>query len=376
MIQMNDRLRNIAFCFLLFTTGAVASAQNNGWRPAETNTPPASFPQVNDQGRVRFRIEARNARMVQLMPGGKDNGLGQGPIEMSKQTDGSWTLTTEPAVPGFHYYWFLVDGVETNDKGSQTFFGWNKECSGVEVPAPDGEFYSINSVPHGEVRSHWYFSKTTQMWRHAVVYTPPGYDDHVQRYPVLYLQHGAGENETGWTKQGRANFILDNLIAGERCRPMIVVMENGMVAPSKEAHADKPGSRPNQAFAQMLVEDLVPEIDQSYRTKTDPQQRAIAGLSMGAGQALEIGLNNKGFGYVGCFSGVRGRDDFTGNSNLKLLWAGCGTDESDRFQQVKAMVDAARASGINASWHQIPGTAHEWQTWRHCLKQFAPKLFQ
>ncbi len=358
---------------LLAALGLTANAQDAPWQRATSNTPPAEFPQVDEQGRVRFRLTAPEATRVQLMPGGADNGLGEGPFDMEMH-EGVWSITTRPAVPGFHYYWFLVDGVETNDRGSQTYFGWNKECSGVEVPDPEGHFYSIQDVPHGHVISHWYYSDTTRMWRRAKVYTPPGYAESSVRYPVLYLQHGAGESETGWTRQGRANFILDNLIASGACQPMIVVMENGMVAPATDAAPGR-GGRPNGAFADMLVDDLIPEIDASFRTIDAPQSRAIAGLSMGAGQALQIGLTHKHFGYVGSFSGVRDIALDSDRAHIKLLWASCGTAESDRFQQLKGLVDKAQSAGLNAHWHQVQGTAHEWQTWRYSLKEFAPLLF-
>ncbi len=184
--------------------------------------------------RVTFRVSAPNAKKVQVVPGGSDNGLGQGPFEMQRGDKGVWTVTIGPVVPGFHYYWFQVDGFACNDPATQTFFGWSKECSGIDVPDKTLDFYDVKDVPHGDVRAHWYYSKTTALWRRAMVYTPPDYDKDPQtRYPVLYLQHGMGESERGWTAQGRANFILDNLIAGKKAQPMIIIMENGMVAPSR-----------------------------------------------------------------------------------------------------------------------------------------------
>ncbi len=362
--------------FLAIPVGQLCSQEPTG-QPSVTCTPPSSYPRIDAQRRVTFRIEAADAGRVQLMPGGNDNGLGRGPLDMSKAADGAWTFTTQPAVPGFHYYWFLVDGVETYDRGTHTYFGWNKECSGVEVPDPQGEFYAIHDVPHGAVRSHWYYSPVTDMWRRAMVYTPPGYDESRQRYPVLYLQHGAGESETGWTEQGQANFILDNLIAAGQCKSMIVVMENGMLAPlagSKEAVSQ---GRPNGAFGEMLVQDTLPEIDRSFRTIADREARAIAGLSMGAGQAVQIGLSNSDkFCYIGSFSGVRSSDDqFLKESGLKLLWAGWGSREDERFSRAQQMIAAAKSAGINAFSFLVDGTSHEWQTWRFCLREFVPLLF-
>lgn len=374
-------LIRLTYCFLAFVQyqwlmSLDAVAQGGPDDRSITNTPPSQFPRIDAERRVTFRIHAPDATQVQLMPGGSDNGLGRGPLDMTRRADGSWTITTEPAVPGFHYYWYLVDGVETYDRGTHTFFGWNKECSGVEVPDPDGDFYAIKAVPHGDVRSHWFHSSVTGSWRRAMVYTPPGYDGSNQRYPTLYLQHGSGEDETGWTKQGRANFILDNMIASGGCRPMIVVMDNGMVAePAGGGEADDRG-RHNSAFGEMLVSDLIPEIDRAYRTVPDREHRAIAGLSMGAGQATRIGFSNTDkFCYVGSFSGRPPSEALSKESGLKLFWAGCGSGEADRFGGAKERVEAAKSAGINAVWHQVESTAHEWQTWRYCLREFAPLLF-
>lgn len=358
------------------TMGQTISESDSAAQRAETNTLGSEYPRIDAKRRITFRIAAPNAQLVQLMPGGKDNGIGTGPFDMTRGADGVWTIQTEPAVPGFHYYWFLVDGVETNDRGSHAFFGWGKECSGVEVPDPKGDFYANKNVPHGHVRSHWYYSPTTKMSRRAIIYTPPGYDHSHSRYPVLYLQHGAGESETGWTEQGHVNFIIDNLIAERRCEPLIVVMENGMHAPAGGAETTPKSGRRNSAFGQMLVNDLVPEVDREYRTLADSVHRAIAGLSMGAGQALQIGLASPDFAYVGAFSGISSTTDFSNNPKLKLLWAGCGTAEDQRFGRAKEMIDAAQAANIHAIWHTVDGTSHEWQTWRYCLREFAPQLFQ
>ena len=371
--------RSVFLLWLVITTGpgSFVPGQDQSRQKSTTNIPPAEYPQVDAQRRVTFRLRAPQATEVQLMPGGKDNGLGRGPISMERAQDGTWSVTTEPAVPGFHYYWFLVDGVEMNDPGTHTFYGWNKECSGVEVPHPDDDFYEIKQVAHGAVRSHWYHSAVTNQWRRAVVYTPPGYDQSDRRYPVLYLQHGAGENETGWTKQGRANFILDNLIAAGKCRPMIVVMENGMVASRAGSVAENQQGRNNAAFGEMLIEDLLPDVDRAYRTLADREHRAIAGLSMGAGQALEIGLHAADqFGYVGAVSGVRQLNDpQVLDVKLKLLWAGWGSAEDERFSRAQHIIDAAQERGIRAVSHVVSGTSHEWQTWRYCLHEFAPLLF-
>jgi enterochelin esterase-like enzyme len=303
---------------------------------------------------------------------------------MQRDDKGLWTVTIGPVVPGFHYYWLQVDGFACSDPATQTYFGWNKECSGIEVPDKTLGFYDIKDVPHGEVRTRWYYSRVTGMWRRAMIYTPPYYDRDVQtRYPVLYLQHGAGENERGWTSQGRANFILDNLIAERNGQPMIVVMENGMVAPKAGADPRLAESgamrRRNEAFADMVVNDLVPMIDATYRTVPDRTHRAVAGLSMGASQAMQIGFANPDeFGYTGMFSGggaARSNLSPSGPRPL-LVWMGAGTAESGRVTSAKATVETMSSAGIPAVWFEAPGTSHEWQTWRRCLYDFAPRLFQ
>jgi enterochelin esterase-like enzyme len=343
-------------------------------QPASSNNPGQPFPRIHDDLRVSFRISAPNAAKVQLVPGGSDNGLGAQPFDMVKDDKGVWTITTPPAVPGFHYYWFTIDGLAVNDPATQTFFGWNKECSGVEIPDKTLDFYDIKGVPHGQVRQHWYQSKITGLWRRAMVYTPPDYDkDAAARYPVLYLQHGAGESERGWTHQGRANFILDNLIAQKKAAPMIIVMENGMVAPRAGGPASV-GGRPNEAFADVVIKELVPEIDRSYRTKGDRDHRAIAGLSMGAGQAVSIGSANADtFAYIGAFSG--GRAAPINGAKPRLIFVGAGSMEPRLVENGKTMLDAFKKDGQEATWFLADGTSHEWQTWRKCLFEFAPKIF-
>ncbi|MGD0729612.1 MAG: alpha/beta hydrolase-fold protein, partial [Terracidiphilus sp.] len=236
---------------------------------AASNVPSAQYPRIYPDLRIAFRVVAPTAQKVQVQPGG--DGLGKGPFDMVRDDKGVWTVTIPPAQPGFHYYWLLVDGFPCNDPSSQTYFGWNKESSGIEVP-DKVDFYLAKDVPHGDVRAHWYFSKTTGLWRRAYVYTPPDYDRNVKaRYPVLYLQHGSGENEWGWTAQGHVNFILDNLIQAGSAKPMIIVMENGMVAAKAGAPTAPPqpgarGPRGNEAFEQVVIDDLIPMIDATYRT--------------------------------------------------------------------------------------------------------------
>jgi enterochelin esterase-like enzyme len=373
---------------LLFLACVLTPVLGDDARPASTNVPRAEYPRVHPDGRVSFRLKAPHAKKVQVQPGGADNGLGKGPYEMKRGEGGAWTVTTPPAVPGFHYYWLVVDGVAVNDPGSETFFGYGRQTSGVEAPEKKGvDFYDAKDVPHGEVRALWYHSKVTGKARRALVYTPPGYDAAPRtRYPVLYLQHGAGEDERGWTTQGRANFILDNLIAARKAKPMIVVMDNG--------YADRVGqaARPFdfRAFEEVLTRELIPKIDATYRTVANRDHRALAGLSMGGMQALQIGLNhlNK-FASIGSFSGppVRGfdvktsyggalRDAAAFNKKVRLLWLGAGAAEKWFADGVKTMHEALDRAGVRHVVFESKGTSHEWQTWRRSLHDFAPRLFR
>lgn len=360
---------------------------------APTNVRGAAYPRVHPDGRVTFRFPAPGARSVTLNPGGSDNGLGSR-TPMERGADGVWTVTTEPAVPGFHYYWFVVDSVVVNDPGSETFFGWGRQSSGIDVPDPTGDFYAARDVAHGEVRERWYHASTTGDWRQAYVYTPPDYDaDPARRYPVLYLQHGSGEDGRGWVKQGRMNLIMDNLIAAGRAEPMLVVMETGYATPATEAEvsADAGNRGAPNAFGQLVTADLIPMIDSFYRTLPDREHRAMAGLSMGGGQTLQITLANLDrFAWIGAFSGALGRDfDLATscggvladterlNRDVRLLYFSAGTDEPSFHQNATNAVAALRAGGLtNVEFFESQGTAHEWQSWRRSLHDFVPRLFR
>jgi enterochelin esterase-like enzyme len=377
---------------LAMVSGFVWAQGADDSKAASSNVPGAQYPRIHPDLRVTFRVTAPTAQKVQVKPGG--DGLGKGPYDMVHDDHGVWTVTTPPAVPGFHYYFLLVDGFQCNDPGSQTYFGWNTETSGVEVP-DKVDFYEPKDVTHGEVRSRWYLSKTTGQWRRAHVYTPPDYDKSgTKRYPVLYLQHGSGENETSWVKQGRVSFILDNLIAAKSATPMIIVMENGMVAtkpgaaPAEATGAGRGGARGNSAFEEVVVDDLIPMIDATYRTLANREQRAIAGLSMGAGQAMQIGLGHLDkFAYIGSFSGgVRGTDPKTAyggvfvdaaafRKRVKLLWMGAGLAEAASHQANQDWHETLEKAGIPNTFFDCP-FAHEWQTWRYDLQDFAPRLFR
>lgn len=364
--------------------------------PASTNVRASEFPRVHPDGRVSFRLKAPEAVKVQLQPGGADSGLGPSAYDMARDEEGVWSVTIPPAVPGFHYYWFLVDGAPCNDPGSESFFGYGRQCSGVDVPEPGdgGDFYAIRDAPHGDVRARWYYSKLTGQWRRCHVYAPPDYDTNWgKRYPVLYLQHGSGEDERGWMTQGKMSFIMDNLIAAGKATPMLVVMDRGYThvpavpgtLPTPEAYLAQ-----QQAFADLVIQDIIPMVDGAYRTIACREQRAIAGLSMGAGQALHTGLTNLGtFAYIGSFSGgMRGgldpqssyngafRDSAAFNAQVKLFWLGTGTAEPRAMQAVKDIASALDGIGVRYVTFFSPGTSHEWQTWRRSLHDFAPRLFR
>jgi enterochelin esterase-like enzyme len=365
--------------------------------PAGSNVRGAQYPRVHPDLRVTFRVKAPDAKKVQVHSGG--DGLFKGDMDMVKGEDGFWTLTTPPAVVGFHYYWFLIDGAIVNDPGSETYFGWARQSSGIEIPEKGVDYYLPKDVPHGDVRIKWYLSKVTGQWRRAYVYTPPDYDKNVRaRYPVLYLQHGSGEDERGWTTQGRANFILDNLIAAGKAKPMMIVMDQGYALrvgeqpPAPGAGRGGGQSAGPSAFEEVIIKDLIPTIDSSYRTLTSRDHRAMAGLSMGAGQATQITLRNLDkFSYIGAFSGggvMRNFDAKTSyngvfadaaafNKKVHLLWAGAGTAEEGAMRAAQTLHKTLSELGIkNTIVFESPGTAHEWHTWRRCLNDFAPRLFK
>lgn len=388
----------------LFCARECRAQDTADFHPATTNVWEAEYPRVDGAGRVQIRVKAPDATKVRL-------NFWSGPkVDMEKQSDGYWIVTTTALVPGFHYYTLNIDGAEVSDPNTHAFFGGGKAASGVEVPEPGSTYYSIQDVPHGQVREVWYSSEVTGSWRHALVYLPPKYDEQTKvRYPVLYLQHGAGEDETGWTKQGRANFILDNLIAAGSCKPMILVMAYGYAGRAGKPAPDftgKPFGSPEMlkamqdmaaAFEEDVTQALIPYIDSNFRTLSDRDHRAMAGLSMGGMQTFQITLDHLDrFSYIGGFSGAGGmlvlgdrkldpKTDYNGvfadpaafAKRVHLLWLGVGTTEPERM---RAGLQRLHASLLEANiqhvFYESPGTDHEWQTWRRDLKDFAPRLFQ
>ncbi len=361
--------------------------------PAPSNVRGAEYPRIHPDLRVTFRLDAPSAQRVQLQPGGDGNGLGAGPFEMQRDAAGAWSATTPPAVPGLHYYWLLVDGVAVNDPSSETYFGYGRQTSCVEVPEPGVNFYDLQDVPHGEVRTRWYFARATSSWRRALVYTPPGYDASPEtRYPVLYLQHGMGEDERGWTSQGRANFILDNLIAAGQAVPMLVVMESGyaLTRPADTPFGPSFMQQMSQAFADLLLQDTIPMIDTAFRTLAGRELRAIAGLSMGGRQALDVGLTHlDSFAWIGGFSAAvldlinlstaydgLFTDAAAFNRQARLLWLSAGSAETNFHQGLNHLHEGMEQLGIRHKTYVSEGTSHEWQTWRRSLQAFAPRLFR
>jgi enterochelin esterase-like enzyme len=346
-----------------------------------------SGPEITGDNRVIFRINAPEATEVKVINLSDSAALGDNEYILARDDKGIWTVTTQSCRPGLHYYELSIDGARVSDPSCPAYFGWGKWTSCIEVPGAGLDFYLPNDVPHGEVSIHWYFSKTTGSYRKCLVYTPPGYDQQISiRYPVLYLQHGAGESELGWTMQGKANFILDNLLAEGKARPMIIVMDNGYAARPGADNPYRPDGSDN-LFADLVTNELIPMIDAQYRTLANRENRAIAGLSMGGGQALNIGLTHPElFASVATFSGgsrnLNIETSYSGvfndaskfNSTYKLFFIGCGTLEGG-YAAMKRFHEALTNHGINNTWSEPVGS-HEWQVWRFHLYEFAQKVFQ
>ena len=386
---------------LMLLGGACMAADSDDFKPATTNVWDAQYPRVDGQGRVQLRVKAPDANKVKV-------NFWSGPkAEMEKQADGFWTFTTPPLAPGLHYYVINVDGLDASDPSSQAFFGGTRFTSAVEVPEPGVTYYTIQDVPHGQVREVWYSSPVTGSWRPALVYLPPGYESHPRtRYPVLYLQHGGGEDQTGWIRQGRANVILDNLIAAGQAKPMIVVMAYGYARragtqPDTTPHAFgspemmKAMMDMSKTFEDEVTQVLIPFVDKTYRTLKDRDHRAMAGLSMGGMQTFQITLNHLDlFSYIGGFSGAAGlmqnrkldpTTDFNGvfvdpaafAKRVHLLWLGVGTVEPEMMRNsIHGLHESLDQAHIAHVYYESPNTDHEWQTWRRDLKDFAPRLFK
>ena len=402
-------------------------------KPNPLNIPEAKYPCIFPDNRVMYRVIAPNAQAVRV-----------GSLNLTKGPDNIWSGTTEkPLVEGFHYYGVNIDGATVADPSTRTYFGsgwWN---AGIEIPAPDQDFYQHKNVPHGRVSEQWYFSKITSQWRRCFVYTPPDYDGGKNKYPVLYLLHGWGEDETAWFNQGRVDTIMDNLLSEKKAKPMIIVMDNlnavkpgeratvfasrGLVPDPSDHPAPPPAARGgalgagrgpggppagtgapttagargpvaaplggagrgprggrgmmgNSAFSDMMLTDLIPMIEKTYRAIPGAANRAMAGLSMGGMQTHNTTMANLDkFAYIGLFSGgnipmSEIKDPVAFKKQVKAVFFGNGQLENSAASI--AAKDELKKAGVNAVFYESPRTAHEFLTWRRCFYEFAPLLFK
>lgn len=384
-------MRTPLVVFILAATACCAQSYDSV--PASTNVPNAEYPRVHPDLSVTFQVKAPEAQKVQVRLGRL--------YDMAKRPDGTWRVTIPSQVPGFHYYWLVIDGVDVCDPASETFYGVSRESSGIEIPEKGADYYDVKNVPHGQIRTFRYYSQVIGAWRRAFVYTPPDYDTNLKaRYPVLLLQHGGGEDERGWVMQGRADNILDNLIAAKKAVPMIIVIDNSYARkPGEPPQAPPPPARDPTApvriqvsptFGEVVAKDLLPALDRSFRTIPDREHRAVAGLSMGAAFALQIGLTYLDkFSAIGSFSGsvLHGIDPKTSyggamsdaaafNKRVRLLFVAAGTEEARQHNAAVFAREAFDKAGIKYVWYESPGTAHEWLTWRRDLNEFAQLLFK
>ena len=375
--------------------------------PNVMNQPGQDYPQVNSEGYARFRIEAPDAKSVIV-----SLGLGgRGGTVLHKDKNGVWTGTTDgPMDPGFHYYHLTIDGATVNDPGTHNYFGSCRWESGIEIPAPDQDFYACrNDIPHGTISEVLFPSPSTGQMQTAMVYLPPQYREQIvnskssnskslQRFPVLYLQHGWGENETSWSRQGHAGLIMDNLIAEGKVKPFIIVMAYGLTNNIKFGTI---GQFTAEEFEKVLVDELVPFIDKNFLTKADKWNRAMAGLSMGGVETKLITLRRpEVFGYWGLLSGgtytpddikaaiereqsdarvgsaehKQARPKVKDTKQVKLIFESCGSKENP--ESINKTVADLKAAGYNAVGFVSEGTAHEFLTWRRSLREMAPLLFK
>lgn len=348
----------------------------------ETTVPGNEFPKVDSERRAYYRVNAPLANQVIVDVCGKK-------YEMRRDEKGIWCAVTDPLPVGFHYYFINIGGQNFIDPSTETFFGCNRQAGGIEIPeGPEGNYYRPQQgVPAGQVRSIYYFAKSSGEWRHVMVYTPAEYEQGKKRYPVLYLQHGMGEDETGWSKQGHMQHIMDNAIASGEAVPMIVVMESGDIkAPFRGGDNRAGTSQYGASFYPVLLNDLIPYIDKNFRTKTDRENRAMAGLSWGGHQTFDVVLTNLDkFAWMGTFSGaVFGIDVKTAydgvfadadkfNKQIHYFYMNSGSAD---FIKSEPLAKSLREQGIKVEFSESEGTGHEWLTWRRGLHEFIPHLFK
>ena len=340
------------------------------FKPSELNQPGQEYPMVNSQGYARFKVDAPKATSVIV-----SLGLGgSGGTVLHKAEDGSWMGTTDgPMDEGFHYYHLTVDGGVLNDPGTNNYYGSTRWESGIEIPAHDADFYAMKNVPHGKVQQILFWSNSTNQVRVAWVYTPAEYDKTKKKYPVLYLQHGWGENEYAWWNQGHANLIMDNLIAEGKIQPFMVVMTYGMTNDVRPGGAGLRGFN-YKDFETVLCDELVPFVDANFRTIAKKESRAMAGLSMGGMETHSITLARpEMFGWYGLLSGGTYNPDEVQGTGVKGIFIGCGSKEGP--DQIRNAAKKLQEAGYNAKGYVSEGTAHEFLTWRRCLLEMAPMLF-
>ena len=352
-----------------------------------TNINRGGYPRVLADGSVEFHVNAPQAQQVQIDLCGTK-------YDMKKGDGGMWTVTTKPLVPGFHYYFLIVDGVSVADPASQTFYGCSRWSSAIEIPENGMDDFEVQDVPHGEVRTVHYYSKVDEAWRPLMVYTPAGYNESRQAYPVVYIQHGGGEDHRGWMEQGRTAQIMDNLIAAGKAVPMIVVSSNSNVRSRNGGMGGGYNWQGMQTFRSELLDNIIPFVEKNYRVKKDRKSRAMCGLSMGGGQSFYIGLRspevfaNVGVFSTGMFGGIRGASNFdlekevpgiltdtkTLNKQLDVFFMTCG-EQDPRIDYTLNIVKKMREGGVEVRFNSYPGD-HEWQVWRKSFHEFAQYLFK
>ena len=375
------------FCNQAAAQGFQRESFPDGSYSPVTNINRTSYPRVLSDNSVLFRVNAPQAQGVQIDLGGTK-------YDMQKSESGAWTLTTKPQIPGFHYYSLIIDGVSVADPASQTFYGCSRWSSAIEIKETGMDDFEIQEVPHGDVRTVYYYSKVDESWRPLMVYTPAGYDESKQEYPVVYIQHGGGEDHRGWMEQGRTAQILDNLIAKGKAAPMIVVSANSNVRSRNGGMGGGYSWQGMQTFRSELLENVLPFVENTYRFKKDRKNRAMCGLSMGGGQSFYIGLRdpevfaNVGVFSTGMFGGISGASNFdlekevpgmltdtkTFNEQFDVFFLSCG-EQDPRIEYTRNIVKKMRNGGVNVRFNSYPGD-HEWQVWRKSLHEFAQYLFK
>lgn len=371
-------MKKLLTCAILATT---LSATAQDYVVPETAISAAGYPRILSDNSVEFKIRATDASGITLSLD-KD-------AKFEKQADGTWMAHTKPLVEGFHYYWFNINGIDYSDPASNSYYGCGRMCSAIDIPEKGCDIYAIKDVPHGEVHIVTYYSKLRKKNFDLWVYTPAGYAQCDKRYPVLYLQHGGGEDESGWIRQGKTNFIMDNLIAEGKAKEMIIVMSNGTI-PGRGGYS-REGMK---GFEQEMFESVIPFVDRNFRTLADREHRALSGLSMGGGQTFFVGLPNPqmfsavGIFSTGVFGGIQNQNDFDAeaalpgllsnakqvNKDFNVFYISVGTDDPRITHTAKA-VENMRAAGLNIVFNTFPGD-HEWQVWRKSIHDFAQKLWK